>query len=201
MRRVLPLALCIGALVTTASCGDGNNNVFADAQWQARCPPGVAGCSFNGDPVDVFNFDGEEDEETGKTTVARCSVVDSGETRIIGFQVGLGTGAGDPQLSGNGLTTGIDGGRVGGSGCTISVRDDNTIYTGACGVNEPSAAQPCRVGPIVIDRDAMDGPEMLIPIECRELPSPSGTAVPPRDITFPMMPTQPANLRLINCDI
>ena len=39
MRRVLPLALCIGALVTTASCGDGNNNVFADAQWQARCPP------------------------------------------------------------------------------------------------------------------------------------------------------------------
>lgn len=190
----LSTLLALVALPLVFSCGDDAAEVFGDAQWQVRCPPGRPMCPQNGDAVDVFGFDGSEG------TTATCNISDSGDgTVILDFAVGRG----GQLMSVSGVVTGSEGGTVRGNSCRLTVIDDGNNYggpvEGLCGANEPSEAQPCQIGPIVFDPGAMDGPELRTTIYCSSVASPSNPDLLVRDVTAPMAPSTPASIRVINC--
>lgn len=189
MNRLVLLALvALGSL----SCDGGGRKLFADARWQVRCPPGFPMCSRAGDPVDIFNFDGDEGAQIS------CAANPAGDSLIINFRVARGT---DPSLAVDGLVTGPDGGGVRGGACTVTVVDDGNTYQGACGPNPPSEAQPCQISSVVFDEEPETGdPRITTEIFCDHIASPSNPMLLQRNLTFPMSATEPATVAILNCD-
>jgi hypothetical protein len=192
MRRWFSLVLLL------AACGDDGVGLFADAQWQVRCPRDLAGCSRDGEDVDVFASAGDDG-----VTIS-CQVDESGDTRFVRFNLAQG----GRRLSIDGIETSASGGAVVGTGCTVTVVDDSTTYVGRCGTNPPSAAQPCQISGLSFVEDRVDdtdmgrfGPEVVMGLTCNSITSASDPIRFRRDVyrsrTSGMTP---ANIRLINCD-
>lgn len=205
MRRLVYVAISVVCMPLLASCGSsGSGRVFADAIWQARCPPTLMGCPSDGDPHDVFGFDGDDftsaDGVATGTITARCSLTElSDGNATLSFTAQVG---GQYLVRVNGAVTNFEtGGPVLGAGCSLQIVDDSVTYQGACGANAPSEAQPCQLGPIVIDPDAEDGRELRTTILCSSIVAPSAPTVLQRDIERgrPEARGTPAPIRFINC--
>lgn len=209
MNRLVYVAISMLCMPLMASCGSsGSGRVFADAIWQARCPSTLMGCASDGDPHDVFGFDGDEFESVdGVTTgllTARCDLVelpdDSGNATLsFRAQVG-GANAYSVEVQ-NAVVNLETGGMLLGSGCFLRLLDDSVTYQGGCGANAPSEAQPCQLGPVTVDPNGEDGRELRTTILCEALPSPSGPTVFQRDLEQGRDVSRgtPAPIRFINC--
>ncbi|MEZ4251357.1 MAG: hypothetical protein R3B99_24360 [Polyangiales bacterium] len=158
MRRWFSLVLLL------AACGDDGVGLFADVQWQVRCPGDLAGCSRDGEPVDVFASEGDDGFNIA------CEVDESGGLRFVNFQrVDRRTAS-----AGHRPQTGVDGGAVTGTGCRVTIVDDSTTYEGACGSSAPSASQPCQITGLSFIEDRVGdtdvgsyGPELQMSMSCQ----------------------------------
>lgn len=192
MRRWFSLVLLL------AACGDDGVGLFADAQWQVRCPPALAGCSRDGENVDVFASAGEDG-----VTIS-CQVDDGGSNRFVRFDIAQG----GHRLSVQGISVPATGGPVQGTGCLVTVLDDSTTYTGACGAGAPSPAQPCQItGLSFIEEREGDtdsgrfGPEVVMGLTCNGITAAADPMRFNRDVYRSRTSgATPANIRLINCD-
>ncbi len=192
MRRWFSLVLLL------AACGDDGVGLFADARWQVRCPRDLAGCSRDGENVDILQSDGEDG-----ISIA-CTVDETDANRFVDFNISDGR----RRLSINGIQTGLEGGAVTGTGCTVTVVDDSTTYVGRCGTNAPSEAQPCQIsGLSFIERRTGEGdegeygPEVVLNLTCQNITSAADPLRFRRDVYRRNdMGTTPASVRLINCD-
>ncbi|MCB9604668.1 MAG: hypothetical protein H6720_30485 [Sandaracinus sp.] len=191
MRRWFSLVLLL------AACGDDGVGLFADVQWQVRCPGDLAGCSRDGEPVDVFASEGDDGFNIA------CEVDESGGLRFISFNVSTG----GQRLQVTGLQTGVDGGAVTGTGCRVTIVDDSTTYEGACGSSAPSASQPCQITGLSFIEDRVGdtdvgsyGPELQMSMSCQGVTAAADPMRFRRDLYRSRTTgTTPANIRLINC--
>lgn len=195
MRRWLPLMLMLVA------CGGDEVGLFADMQWQVRCPRDLAGCSRNGEPVDVFAGANEPGVSVS------CLVQESGGTRFIRFEVSQG----GQRLSVDGLAVPAAGGPVQGTGCNVGVTDDNVTYTGRCGAGMPTVEQPCQISavsfvtdPTGVGDEGEFGPELKMNLACGGAANTGVTSASDpmrfrRDVVRSRDGTLPASIRIINC--
>ncbi|MCA9613440.1 MAG: hypothetical protein KC586_11860 [Myxococcales bacterium] len=192
MRRWFSLVLLL------AACGDDGVGLFADTQWQVRCPPALAGCSRDGENVDVFASEGDEGVNIS------CEVDESGDLRFVSFNVSQG----GHRLQVTGLQTGLNGGAVTGTGCRVTVVDDSTTYEGACGSSAPSVSQPCQITGLSFIEDRVGdtdsgrfGPEVVMSMTCQGVTAAADPVRFQRDVYRSRTSgTTPANIRLINCN-
>lgn len=181
-----------------AACGDDGVGLFADAQWQVRCPSGLMGCSRDGEEVDVFASAGDDG-----VTIS-CSVDESGDNRFVRFNLAQD----GRRLSIDGLQTSATGGAVTGTGCTVTLVDDSTTYVGRCGSTAPNDTQPCQITGLSFIEDRVGdtdmgrfGPEVVMSMTCQNITSASDPIRFRRDLYRSRTSgTTPANIRLINCD-
>ena len=182
-----------------ATASDANDSadsnapvVFADAQWQVRCPDGLAGCASAGDRVDVFSFT----DMDGLT--ATCNLRASGPDSIVDLAIDV---RGQSLTIAN-LVTGASGGAVRG-GCEITVVDDQTTYGGSnfgvCGGGVPGPMQPCQISNLVIDPGDPEGPTVAMDVLCRSLAAATDPVRLQRDLVGPAESARPARIRLLNC--
>jgi hypothetical protein len=195
------LGASLAACTLLASCGGGGSSqVFADAIWQVRCPPGLAGCSTPGDQHNVFGFDGEEDGVEGNPGLVRasCSIDPIADGNVaISFSVQLESAT----LNVRNAVVPEGGGSILGTGCQVTVIDDSVTYVGQCGGSVPSDAQPCQIASITMDPRAEDGPTLQASLLCANITSPSDPTIFIRDVErgvgSPRGTASP--LRFINC--
>ncbi|MBX3252171.1 MAG: hypothetical protein KF901_33665 [Myxococcales bacterium] len=195
MRRWLPMMLVLVA------CGGDQVGLFADMQWQVRCPRDLAGCSRNGEPADVFAGASEPGVNIS------CLVQESGATRFIRFDVSQG----GQRLAIDGLAVPVAGGPVQGTGCSVTVVDDSVTYNGRCGSSPVSVEQPCRVSavnfitePTGVGDEGEFGPELKLDLQCGGAAGSGVTSASDpmrfrRDVYRTREGTTPATIRLINC--
>ena len=156
--------------LSTSSCtSSGPAGVYADIRWQIRCDV-MNGCSSY--PArDVNGFSGDNGVRV------TCTTIESAANRVLSFSV---SGSGY-SLRLAGASFARNGGSPMGSGCLVTVQEDN-VYEGACGASPPSDAQPCRVSDVMFTRDA-DGRSLITGgIFCQGL-SPSAAPGIDRELT------------------
>ena len=192
MRRWFSLVLLL------AACGgDDGVGLFADVQWQVRCPRDLSGCSRDGEDVDVFASEGDDG------VAISCQVDESGGNRFVRFSVGEG----GRRLAVQGIQVGEGGGPVTGTGCRVTVVDDSTTYEGACGSAPPSASQPCQISGLQFIEDRVDdtdtgrfGPEVVMQMSCIGVTAAADPTRFRRDLYRSRTTgTTAANIRFINC--
>jgi len=190
MRRWFSLVLLL------AACGDDGVGLFADAQWQVRCPRDLAGCSRDGENDDIF--------AAASDVTVSCQVDESGDSRFVRFNLSQG----GQRLSIDGIETGVSGGAVVGTGCTVTVVDDSNTYVGRCGTNAPSESQPCQISGLSFIEERVEGtdmgqygPEVVMRLTCNNITSASDPIRFRRDVYRSRTSgTEPASIRVINCD-
>ncbi|NOY92402.1 MAG: hypothetical protein GXP55_14505 [Deltaproteobacteria bacterium] len=205
--KLIRISSFLGAAFTACTLliacgGGGNGTVFADAIWQVRCPPGLAGCSSPGDAHNVFGFDSEENDITsgGQPGLVRttCTIDPIGDGDVaIAFSVQI---AGATLAVRNAVVT-DGGGAIQGTACQVTITDDSVTYVGRCGGSAPSDTQPCQLSNITMDPRADDGPTLQTSLLCTRITSPSDPTIFIRNVERGVGSPRgtPAPVRLIHC--
>jgi hypothetical protein len=140
IQLLVALAMLLAAF--SASCNNsGNAGVYADLTWQVRCNV-MRGCVAY-PPRDILGFNNEHGHRI------LCSVVETADSRTLSFSAY----ARDYGIALFNARFSRAGGTPAGTGCVVSVQEDNT-YEGACGGAPPTEAQPCQVTNVQFTRDA-----------------------------------------------
>lgn len=193
MKRLSVGLLSGGLLFGLTSCNGNSGAVFGDVRYQVRCPRGLSGCSFSGDPLDVYAFNGTEG------AFVSCSVVEEEDERLISFQVTQGT----QSLQVSGLRVANSGGPARGSACTVTVRDESVTYTGACGGGSPSEAIPCQISEVEfseLDTAEISGPTVGMRVSCENITAPVDPTRFQRNVTHIDRADEAAPIQFVNCD-
>jgi len=194
------LALALAGLA--ASCASPPQPTYADVSYQTRCNT-LAGGAITGctEPMvrSISGFSGDNGNRFS------CSVIQSGSTRTVNFQVNAA--AGDTAHTALGVSlSGAVVATAGGAPSGISTFSwtDGNEYGGAAGGTAPSATQPCQIHSIDFTTDMMTGlPEMDINVHCVEAPSiPAATPAITRSLSAPgTSNTTPVTIRFYSCPI
>ena len=191
-------------VISALGCGGDEPKAFIETIYQLRCPSDLAGCSRDGQQVDIFGYDSEPNDDLGSPAgdvSLTCSYVTSGTSRTLAFDVRVGSGASAPRLRITGaLVNEAAGGSVGG-GCQVMLIDDSNTYAAACSGSAPSAEVPCQLGPVSL-MDGEFGPEISTTLLCTNITAATNPLQLRRNLEHgagsPLR--TPAALRLINCD-
>ena len=201
MRRTLFASYMLSALLV-CSCGGDDPPTFAELKYQVRCPVNpLAGCSRDGEQVDVFGYDGEPNDPQGSpegSVSVSCDFSHNGDSRDFSFSVMVGSGAEAPSVRLFGATVN-DAGVVGGD-CRLRVKDVTNTYEGACSSNPPSPEIPCQLGTVNL-AEGEDGPEVTTTILCQDITAATNPTQLRRDVEagVPFPRETPASVRLIRC--
>jgi hypothetical protein len=160
----------------------------ARASWQVRCDA-LGDCTPN--PVrtlDVANGVGGARVE--------CDVTVVGEDRRFELRLEQGT---DFGITISGATTGLTGGRLGGSSCSVDVLESAEMLSlrGQCSANPPTPEVPCQVQRIVVDPATR---AVSAELRCVGLGTIDGTGVV-REVTGPASAAAFVSLELTGCDV
>lgn len=137
MRRLIVLLTAFGSLLAM-SCGGGKQIKFADFQYQLACHE-MGGCVAM--PYNINDSDGN-----GSVVIHQCLVSHGGTNPSLAFNVSNVDTAGQPfsiKLA-SGFFNATTHAAIAGA-CNLTVTQGASSYTGNCGPNPPSPAQPCQI--------------------------------------------------------
>ena len=141
--------------------------LFAAIQYATRCEA-TLGCAG---PVnhDICGFDGAEPCEEGEPSVSMsCTTVEGDATRLISFSAQQGEGY---SIAVTNLAVSVSGGSpTPGGSCRVTVQEGASTYSGSCGGDAPSEAQPCQISNVEF-YDDRGNPTVSARISCRFLAS------------------------------
>ena len=194
MTRAL-VSLVVPSLILLSACAPDDKVVFADAIWRLRCPDSTAGCFQDWDIVDVFGYDGDQDN--GETIVAECNYVQIENTEVISLKIGIA----DAFLEVNGLT--VQGSQPVGSGCRVSAVQDNTTFGGdygTCTAAAPTEDAPCQIQTVDIITGTDDEDSLVqFDLYCEALPAPFNPTMLQADLTASDNASGPLTVKVRNC--
>jgi hypothetical protein len=164
MRRAIILLSSFPLFAFVSGCTVESKTLYADARWRAWCPnPPFQGC--NALPAHDFQqFDG--DVVDGMLYRTSCLAIDDDGQLSVSLRVQEQ----NSSLEIRGLVTGSDGGAVVGAGCEVRLDENENVYSGSCGPDSPSEAQPCQIVSVAVDRSDADGPSVAVRLRCDSLP-------------------------------
>jgi hypothetical protein len=192
MRNALALSLTVTVLFAVGCGEDAKPAPFADMQWLVRCD-NAHGCAGNS-MRSMFQFNGEE-----MRTIS-CNVQPRATGRVFGFKAfGVDPGPAFPGPYGIEVTNMFFMGEgsaltVSGSpACRVRVREEGNDFSGGCGPNPASMAQPCR-----FSNFAITGSEVSGELFCQYLTQDTQPSVH-RELTGLTNATMPMRFDLRNC--
>lgn len=174
----------------------GTSRMFADMQWQLRCPSDAVGC-VDGPNQDVFAVDGED----GATLSCSLEEAVTGDrtVRLEALQSRVRLAVTNLRAARSGGPAASD------SGCVVAIEEDGTTFLGACGPAAPSPEQPCQVSELMFVEERIGdtdigrfGPEVVFRLLCDGLRA-SEPAAGTRDLRNSRTSAAPARVRMINC--
>ena len=194
LRQLLTVAVFVVGSVVATGCGDDPRPMYADFRWQVQCE--LMGMCSGIPPRNIEHLDGEEGHEID------CTVEDRAASQVLSFTVyGPDRAYG---IAGSSIVFPAGGGPVQGTGCALTVEEDNT-YVGSCGANPPTADTPCRITGITVTEEP-DGPTVAGNILCIGIPARADMTrlrevTGQRAVVDPTAPENaaPASFRLVNC--
>lgn len=190
--RLAPSLLLLPALVAASSCTADAGTLYADVRWYLTCPTNPhQGCQ-NGQRHDFQQFDG--DVVGGTIYRASCFAVQQDDRLSVSFSVQEGQDLVDVR----GLVTGVNGGSVFPSLCSVQITEGGNTYSGDCGPVAPTEEQPCQVLDVEIDRDDPDGKSITVRMSCDRLPWDAQETIG-FNVRDSASTSSPAELRLANC--
>jgi hypothetical protein len=190
VRKLSLLGLPVLALLS--SCGVEANAVYADVRWWATCPTVNPWACPATKKHDFQQFDGDIVE--GTLYRASCTAVESNNQLSVSFTVQDGEDALDVR----GIVTGVNGGSVLSGGCSVQMTESGNSFEGDCGAATPSAAQPCQIQNVAVDRNDPDGKSVTVRMSCDRLPWDAQPTLG-FNVRDAANTVSPAELRLANC--
>lgn len=200
--RVLVLGFAVLASSFASCSNSGAAEVFADLRWRVRCET-MRMCSGYPDRC-ILGFDGDTVEDCGTTIDQRvsCNVIETATTRTLTFNTSATTPGASYALGITAAAIPRAGGSAGGTGCQVTVREDATTFTGACGASPPNEAQPCQVSNVRFMVDAEGRTLITGNLYCVNI-SPAAAMTIDREVTAPgnepAATTQPMTFSLYDC--
>lgn len=189
--------VCAAALLASsaASCStSGPAEVFADLQWRVRCEI-MRMCTGYPDRS-ILGFDGDDGQRIS------CNVIETADSRTLTFNVSGSTATSSYSLGVTAAVIPRAGGGAGGSGCSVTVREDATTFTGRCGASPPNDAQPCQINNVRFMVDAEGRSLITGNLYCENI-SPSAAMTIDREVTAagdtPDARTTPMAFNLYDC--
>ena len=176
----------------------GAGPLFADIQYATRCEA-TLGCAGTIDH-DICGFDDAEPCEEGEPSPSlSCTVIEGDATRVIHFNAQQGGGS---SIAVTDLAVIVTGGSPSlGGACHVTVQEGASTYSGSCGADAPSEAQPCQISDVEFLDDA-GNPTVTARMLCQFLENEANPALEIEVTAIGAGPTPagtPARIRLANC--